>query len=174
MLIKVRSHSTPTKLESIPGGNAGVRATLKRMAQLVNEGKKNYEIRALTLSLVKHLPAKNWLAEVQAIFSYVKNNIRYVRDIDGIETIATPEKTLEIGQGDCDDSAVLIATMLQSIGHPARFIAAGFNGNGLSHVYVETLIGNRWIPLEVTEDLRLGEFPKNITQTMMQHLNLKR
>ena len=66
--------------------------------------------------------------------------------------------------------AVLAATMLASIGHPARFIAVGFNGGALSHVYVETIIGNKWIPLELTENLQLGEYPQNITRTMLHRL----
>lgn len=161
---------TKTKITTIPNGAAGVRVTLKIMDDIVRRSKENYAIRELTLSLTRDLAPKDWLGEIQAIFDYVQNNIRYVKDIDGIETIATPEKTLEIGQGDCDDMAVLAATMLASIGHPARFIAVGFNGRPLSHVYVETKLGNQWIPMEVTENLNLGQYPENITHTMRHHL----
>ena len=50
--------------------------------------------------------------------------------------------------------------------HPTRFIAAGYNGGALVHVYAETKIGNRWLPLETTVQgvgaFELAESPTNI------------
>jgi len=173
MLI-TQQKKTPTvaTLKGIPNGGAGIRATLRVMVKLVNDGKKNIDNREIALSIVKNLPPKCWVCEAKAIQQFIFNNIRYTRDIDGIETVATPEKTLEYGQGDCDDMAVLAATLLQTIGHPVRFIAVGFNGKPVSHVLLETLIGSRWTPMELTENLPFGVYPANITRKQVAKIKL--
>lgn len=175
MLIrKQTNYRTQTKatLKGIPGGNTGIRVTLREMVKVVNDAKKNINNRELALSIVENLPPKCWSCEAKAIQQYIHNTIRYVRDIDGIETIATPEKTLQYGQGDCDDMVVLAATLLQVIGHPVRFIAVGFNNKPVSHVLIETLIGNKWLPMELTEAIPFGEYPRNITSKIIQNIKL--
>ena len=174
MLIRVQNNQQQTKvtLKAIPNGNTGIRVTLREMAKVVQQAKKNIVNRELSLSIVENLPPKCWSCEAKAIQQYVMNTIRYVRDIEGIETVATPEKTLEYGQGDCDDMVVLAATLLQCIGHPVRFIAVGFNNKALSHVLLETLIGNKWLPMELTAPLPFGEYPRNITSKKIQNIKL--
>ena len=169
-----RVPGTPTTLKSIPNGRAGVRATLRIMADMVRNARFDHSIREKTLSLIPHLPGKDWVGEADAVFRFVQRRIRYVQDILGLETIAEPWKTLELGQGDCDDKVVLAAAMLQSIGHPVRLVAVGFNDEPISHVYLETLIGPQWVPLELTENsMQLGEFPEGITDVMIQYIPLR-
>lgn len=174
MLIQNPQNLPPTKatLKGIPNGGAGVRATMRAMAKVVAEAKKDIHLRELALSIVESAPRKCWSCEAKLIQQYIYNNIRYVRDIDGIETIATPQKTLQYKQGDCDDVSVLAATLLQCIGHPARFVAVGFNGRCISHVLVETLIGSEWLPMELTEQIPFGEYPPNVTRKLVQNIKL--
>lgn len=159
---------TPTtaRLQSLPSGVEGVRATLNIMRRLTREFKKNIVIRELALSLVKNEKPKDWINEIRRLYEFVRDDIRYVRDIQGVETLATPLKTLEYAQGDCDDKAVLLAALLESIGHPTQFIALAFNQMGFSHVIVETRLGRQWIALETTEDVDLGWKPPNSTNSL--------
>lgn len=166
-------NQTSVTLQAIPAGRAGVRATLRIMANMVRNAREDYRIREKALSLVRRVPEKDWVGEISAIHRFVRDRIRYVGDICDLETIAEPWKTLQIGQGDCDDKSVLAAAMLQSIGHPARFLAVGFHGEALSHVLVESLVGDRWIPLELTEQLALGEYPEGITSAMVEHVAMR-
>jgi hypothetical protein len=55
--------------------------------------------------------------KVFAIGHWVSMNIRYISDplIEG-EYIAPPNETLRVGAGDCDDYAVLLATLYRSVG----------------------------------------------------------
>lgn len=76
-----------------------------------------------------------------------------------VERIQTADKTLELAAGDCDDKSILLASMLEALGHPTRFMAIGFEPNVFTHVYVETKIGNDWIPLETTEPVPMGWEP---------------
>lgn len=151
----------------IPSGKAGIVATLKIMGRLVKEGKKTLVIRQTALSLVNGQRQKDWTEEVNRVFEFVRDKIRYVRDIRGVETLQTPDKTLEFGQGDCDDKSVLLASLLESIGHPTRFVAIGFKPGVFVHVYVETKIGTNWVSLETTEPVSMGWSPKGVVSRLV-------
>lgn len=140
-----------TYLGNLPPGEPGTRATLRAMKALVEHYKTDDTVRSAALDLVRGLPPKAYGREVRALFEFVRDDIRYVRDVYGVETLQTPVATLDIEQGDCDDKSTLLAALLESIGHPTRFIAVGFTGPGqYSHVYVETKVGPNWIPLDAT------------------------
>ena len=157
-------------LQQIPSGALGTRATLRHMSKLVRHYKKNMEIRSLALSLVAEVPGhKNWTAQIKAIHAFVRDSIQYVRDVRGVETLATPIKTLEYRQGDCDDQAVLLASLLETIGHPTRFVAMKQTTFGpFVHVFTETKIGNKWYPLETTENFPAGK-PMQTAGRMVEH-----
>lgn len=149
----------------MPSGINGIKFTLKEMRRLVDAGKENPVIRQAALYLVRDLRQKDYNSEIERLFNYVKNNIRYVRDIHGVELLHTPENLLKIKQGDCDDKSVLIASLLESIGHKTRFKVIGQKQNSFSHVYVEVFNKGKWIALETTEDFRLGEAYRDIKST---------
>lgn len=167
-----QTQRTKVTLQNIPGGVAGTRATLREMNKLVQQAKRRFPLRELALSIVQPAPPKCWSCEAKLIQEWVINNIRYVRDIDGIETIAIPEKTIELRSGDCDDLCVLAATLLQMVGHPVRFVAVGFNGKPASHVLLETQIGDKWVPIELTEPYPFGQYPPGITSRLVEHIKL--
>ena len=156
---------------------AGVKATLQMMKKLVNGddtyigGKKHPAIRAKALSLTHDLPQKDYIGEIHNLFDYVQNGIRYVRDIYNVETVHYPEQVMYQESGDCDDKAVLLASLLESIGHPARFVAVGFQPGHFSHVFVDTLIGNgKWLSLDTTEPQPMGWRPPGIVSVLPWHL----
>lgn len=151
--------STST-LALIPDGRAGVAATLKLMSGMVKEGKKTLAVRATAQRLTQFCAQKDFACEVRALHAWVRDHIRYLQDVTDVETVQTPAKTIESGAGDCDDKSTLLAALLESIGHPTRFMAIGFEPDVFCHVYVETLIGTRWIPLETTEAVVAGWEPE--------------
>ena len=140
----------------IPDGQAGTKETLKIMRRLVLDGKKSVVVRNAALSLMHDVLQKNYLEEARRIHAFVRDEIRYIRDINGVETLQTPEKTLELKQGDCDDKSTLAAALLESVGHPTRFVAAGHGGGEYEHVWVETKYGAQWIAIECTEPVPMG------------------
>lgn len=139
------------------------------MRQLVRDGKKSPVIRAKALELTGGLQQKNFVGEIRALHSFVRDRIRYVKDINGIETVHTPETLLSVGAGDCDDKATLLAALLESIGHKTRFWAVGFKPGHFSHVLVETLVGEKWLPLETTEPVSIGWRPRNVVSEIRRH-----
>lgn len=137
------------------------------MARLAREASKTLPVRLAALQLVEKLPQHDRPGEIRALFEFVRDRIRYVRDIRGVETIQTPERTLQLKQGDCDDQSTLLAALLLSIGHPARFHAIGFRPGRFSHVFTEVYLGNRWIPLETTENWDPGRSSKSAVEHMV-------
>ncbi len=162
---------TPTyQLMEIPNGANGIRETLRLMSKIVKRYKTAPMVRELSLSLVFPIADKDWKGEANAIFRYVRDNIRYVKDVRGCETLQSPIQTLRLMQGDCDDHAILSASLLEAIGHPTRFLAVGFKPDSYSHVFAQTKIGDRWVTLECTmKDWNLGRTPAKIKNRMTQH-----
>ena len=77
-----------------------------------------------------------------------------------VEVVQTPTYTLTNQFGDCDDKSTLLATMLESIGHPCRFVAIGYTRSGeFEHVFVETRVGANWLGLDATLDVEAGFVP---------------
>ena len=154
----------------IPEGAAGTRATLALMRDLVIEYRKNPEIRNLAAQLVRDLDGKDYVGEVKAVHRFVRDNMRYLRDIADVETLHTPIELLMSKQGDCDDQATLVATLLQSIGHPVRFMVIGFAPGQYDHVYTESKIGDRWFSVETTEPVDVGWQPKGVQSRMIWNI----
>lgn len=150
---------TVTQLRAIPDGFPGVVETLRAMSRFARDGKTTMLVRQTALRLTRNCQQKDFSCEVRTLHAFVRDSVRYVMDVDGVETVQTPQKTLEMMAGDCDDKATLLASLLGSIGHPTRFVAIGFAPQEFSHVYLETLIGTRWIPLETTEPVEAGWSP---------------
>lgn len=164
-------NSTFATLQGIPEGKAGTVATLRMMRELARAAVRDpaQRIREKALQIIGTQPERAWLREITALHEFVRDRIRYVRDPVDLECVATPEKTLQYAQGDCDDKATLLAAMLESVGHPARFVAIGINGGPFSHVLVETKVKNTgvdmrdWLPLETILPKPAGWYPPDAT-----------
>lgn len=153
----------------LSNGVAGIKATANLMCKIVKAYKSRPDIRQLGLNLIADLPPKQYGREAERIMRFVQGRIRYTKDIVGVETLQSPIHTLKIGQGDCDDKSILAATLLETIGHPARFVVVGMMPDSYSHVYVETRIGDAWVPMELTQDWKLGRYPEGIKSRMVFH-----
>ena len=139
------------------------------MSALVKKYKTSKPVRELSIQLTNRLQQKDFYGQIVALHDFVKNHIRYIWDVNGVETLQPPTETLRLRAGDCDDKSILVATMLESIGHPTRFLAVGFAPESLSHVLVQTKFKNYWVSVECTEPVKLGWKPKNIKNYMVQH-----
>ena len=151
----------------VPEGRDGIAASLRVMSQLVREYKKNPRIRDLAAQLVSDLPQKNFPGEAARLHQYVRDEVRYLLDVRDVETIQTPTLTLDLGAGDCDDKSLLLAALLESIGHHTRFLAVGFTPGEIDHVLVETKIGDQFVAAETTEQVPLGWRPPNVVDSIV-------
>jgi transglutaminase-like putative cysteine protease len=158
------------RLLSISDGSQGIKETLDYMSAFVRAGKRVPLIRSLALSIARPIPGKLWVEEIQAVFHYVQQNIRYAQDITDTETLATPTATLEIGQGDCDDMCVLLCSLLEAIGYHTRFVACGFEPDMYEHVFTQVQLPNKakWIALDPSESVPMGWQPPGIVACMVK------
>jgi hypothetical protein len=164
--------SKPTlTLQAIPDGPEGILATLKIMRQLVRSNKTNIRIRQLGMDLIRshNLRDKDWSGQIRVLHAFVRDRIKYLRDINGVETLQTPDYTLDNRQGDCDDKSILLASLLESTGHPTRFVAVGFHPGHYAHVLVEAKVGEKWVSLETTEPVEAGWYPPGVVSRMVVH-----
>jgi len=138
------------------------------MAHLARAGSKRIEVRNAAVDIVTHgfhdgrgLRQKDFAGEARRLFEFVRDEIRYVRDIADVETLHDPVTLLRIRAGDCDDKAILLAALLLSIdGGPVRFKAMALAPDQYGHVWLQAFMndgaGGRWIDLETTEPVPFG------------------
>jgi Transglutaminase-like superfamily len=154
------ANAPPAQLLSIRSGDAGVTDTLKLMAQIARQYKADPFIRQTSARIVQTCPPKNDLCEVAALQSWVASNIRYTQDVLDVETIQTPDYTLQEGYGDCDDQSVLLATLLMAVGIPAAYCALGTGGGPFSHVMTVAIVRQHTQVLQVPCETTLARDPE--------------
>lgn len=102
-------------------------------------------LRKLALNILQqyNVPSHHFVDEALAIGDYVKQKVRYVRDPEGVEYLTDPKDLIKqiqngLAQGDCDDMALLIATLLLAIGHEPYFRAVRYQDSfgPYNHIYV--------------------------------------
>ena len=183
--------TAPHAVVGVAGGLSQIRATLRGMVALVRTYRGHPVLRTLAVQLVQGCAPRDQLCELTQLQHFVRDRIRYTLDVHGMETLQTPIVTLGYkelappsvsggvktwGQvepggtpaGDCDDKAVLLASLMLCVGIPGRFCAIGQNGpNTLSHVLVQARLRTRsqivHYPLEsILPGVEPGWFPPNI------------
>jgi hypothetical protein len=151
-------------LTRAPAGRAAPFHTLRVMRQLINEYKKHVAIIDTAIQIVFLVPEKDEMSEISTLFNFVRDNIRYTRDVYGVETLANPLITLQRKVGDCDDKTTLFATLAEAIGYPTQLVMAGYFGSpDYEHVYCRVLTSQGWLDADTTEKFPLGFAPDNVS-----------
>ena len=138
----------------------------------VKNGLRNYLHKASEDESVRQL-AINIVGKgtdpIAAIFDWVKENVRYVPDPigesgDETELIISPIKMVSMYSegnsiaGDCDDIALLTASLYRSIGIPANITIMDTKGEGYDHavckVYSDKL--SEWLTVDASSRYPLG------------------
>lgn len=141
---------------TLPGGDAGTVRTLAMMRELVHEGARSLAVRNAAIDVVRAagVRAHDTLGEIRALYTWVRDRVRFIGDPVGVELLQGAPVTLRTRSGDCDDYAVLLGAMLHAIGIPAelRFKVIGVNPRrpgAFSHVYLTARDqSGRVIPLD--------------------------
>jgi hypothetical protein len=105
--------------------------------------------------------------EVEELFYYVRDTIKYVKDprlteLD-FDYIQSPLETLERKAGDCDDHTVLLASLLESIGYSTSICFVDTDEEEpfeADHMNIIVAFGGDEYILEATcKDCKIGEYP---------------
>ncbi len=165
-------HPPQISLKPIPKGFLGTQQTVKQIQALIRAGVKDFYVRqkAIDILLEKGVRPKDYLGEIKALFEWVQRNIRYTKDPFRLEVLHSPRRMLELRAGDCDDMAVLLGAMLESIGHPVRLVLVGpdpLRSRLFTHIYLEVYYKGRWIPLDPTMPYPMGWAPRAWTKKVI-------
>lgn len=110
----------------------------------------------------KDVPENDSVALIKAIQEYVQKTIKFFREYP--ERWQSPLRTLEWKIGDCDDQAILLASVLRSFRIPVRFKFVRFldpkERKRKSHVYTQVKVNGNWYSAETVKPVHLGFDPE--------------
>ena len=120
-------------------------------------------------------PSPHRVCYAKAIFYFVQKNFFYVNDPLYHEYYKTPQETLTSRASDCDDFAILTASLLRSVGFLTRFVQVP------GHLYLQVKIPEAissykdkegWINLDPTcSSCGFGEISYSYAQSDKQFLD---
>lgn len=151
----LRSSSQLDTLPMTDRGLDAVRDTLERMCAIVRKYRTDMNTINLASAILSNAGIRDSRKEgprlIRSLQSWVRDKIIYMPDPDEVEMLQTPPRTVDRGMGDCDDKAILLATLLSTVGLKTRMLGVGFeNTDGqYSHVMTSVKFGTGWMPLEV-------------------------
>jgi len=138
-------------------GDEAIANTLNIMKDIINKSSQDYYVRRWAEQIVGN-SGKCDIDKVRAIFFFLANNTRYLKDPHGFELLKTPKISLELieigdtPQLDCDDYVILSLSLLKSIGYPVAMRAIAMEEDKkLKHVYGIVKTKQGWIPLDLTK-----------------------
>ncbi len=94
------------------------------------------DVRSMAASSAKKYPGQYNIYQICSLFDDTKRDIQYISDPRGKDIWSTPNETLTIGAGDCDDYAILLASLIESIGGTSRIYLTD------NHAFATVYIGN--------------------------------
>lgn len=103
----------------------------------------NIELRSYANSIVSDCQDKE--CQINSIYRYIVENFNYLSDPVGVELIQTPQETIDIGGGDCEDLSILFISLLENIGIKAYLVLTDNHAYALA-VDVDT--DNLWKYIE--------------------------
>jgi len=148
----------------IPGGDAGTRATLETMRGLAHIQSASPIVRQTAIGIVRGVAGTSAGLQARLIRDWVESRVLFLPDPLGTELLHAPDALIAhihkegIAHVDCDDVALLTATLGRSIGLRSRFVAVGFSPKSpYQHVWSE-LAGPsgapRWLPVDPTRPMQ--------------------
>ncbi|MCJ7442940.1 MAG: tetratricopeptide repeat protein [Methanotrichaceae archaeon] len=143
----------------VTGGGNNSASTLRKKVDEINKTlnekvePNNAVIRGLALSLAAKCPGDQTIDQICEIYSFLKygnaslKGWSYVTDPRGIDYFNSASNSVmagsdagRVGAGDCDDFAVLMASMIESIGGATRIFLVKNSTRG-GHAFTEVYLG---------------------------------
>ncbi|MBN1324195.1 MAG: transglutaminase domain-containing protein [Methanotrichaceae archaeon] len=132
-----------------PGARGATRTILLRDIKAEINSKIDVDnpiTRKKAVIIAADYPGDHTIDQICSIYEYLKGGWHYVPDPRGIDYFFPASESLDIGEqancagaGDCDDFAILMATLIESIGGTTRIVLAD-NVSG-AHAYAEVYLG---------------------------------
>ena len=104
-----------------------VHATLEVCERIVQTWGTSQLVRKMARDIANQYRANSAKDEARAVQIWIHNRVKYRRDPQDAELVQDPITTVKNG-GDCDDMAILAASLLRAIGHDARVATVQWKG----------------------------------------------
>jgi len=134
------------------GGMPGLNRTIQEIKRLIVEGTRDFDhVRRSALEITRGCEPYDHRAQIEAIYNWVRTCVPFRNDPLGFEMLETPQRALaEVAENygfgtDCDGLTILISSLAESLGHPARLVVIGTTSPAYSHIYPEILDRNSGI-----------------------------
>jgi len=118
---------------------------INQIRKLIREDINHPKVRILAQQITKGLNTN--LGKARAIYNWIKQNIHYTRDPGGLDIYTRPSVLIDLGRGDCDDSATLYATLAGIVGVPVKLKVITQDQRVWSHIYPLAL-NSKWLPYD--------------------------
>lgn len=162
--------SPPTRIAPFRGAVTTIDEM--RKACLGARGERSMVVRGAVEYCTRGIQPKDYLSEILAVRNFVAEKVRYLNDPVALELVKDPQRLIEevarhgVAIGDCDDAALLIATMARQLGREAEFVTVGFGApNSFSHVFarVKEPKSARWIVVDTVAGTREATMLARVT-----------
>lgn len=151
---------------SLGSGQQSVEVTLLRMKEAILRGDtedKERLIKETAKNIIIGIPTNDYTLQVKTIVGWVRRNLRYCRDLFGVEELTSPYRVLyNIKNGknthssDCDDFATLIAALLRAVGFRTKLEAVAVMCPRYDHARCAVFVGGEWVVIEGTKNVPVG------------------
>ena len=116
------------------------------------KGAENVTVRDFTVNILKDKGFSLYpfsFSQIQVIYDFVSNDIKYVKDINRVETIYAADKCLKYRYGDCDDKVVLGGAMLRTLGYEIALVLLDtLSQVDYQHIYLWVEYDNKWVAFD--------------------------
>lgn len=162
---------------AIPSGERGVTgATLPRMAALIREARVLPMVRGIAARAASGCGPTDAACRVKRVYRWACAHMRFVPDTRGVELLHTAQALIAtirqagVAPGDCDDYAILLASLLESVGTRTRLKAVSVEPPPVArlvHVFVEAHVPRvgGWVRLDpLGRQYRAEAFTRAVVQ----------
>jgi hypothetical protein len=134
--------------EPLLPGDAGVEQTVQKIFEAWRKAYQDPVVNMLALQIVHGTPV-NDRVRAECLFNWVRDNITFVDDPPGHETVRDARFTIEAGAGDCDCiGGVFLPSLAGCVGIPGRLVTIAVDPRRpgeFSHIYAELFIEGCWL-----------------------------
>lgn len=124
------------------------------MHELVKSAKTDPIFINLIKYIIRHCTPRDHEGELKTIYNAWYNKIKYLRDPHQVENLQSVWETIKNRAGDCDCTAVLIASSVGAIGYPYRFVtikADSSRKDEFSHIFTQaSQPGKGWVTMDIS------------------------
>lgn len=123
--------------QHIETGDAGIGQTVTEIAAMASRFSLDWEVIEHARGITRDVPARDKRAEADALFWWVKDNVKFYDDPLPAELLQSPKVTIASRGGDCDDLVILLASLNLAIGNDVAYVTVSLPGEvNFSHIFL--------------------------------------